>query len=87
MSWLTKIDCFFIIIFLHCKVLISSIKVEIFAHLNVYFYFSFETDPRIRHTFWTIMVGGTFLFLNTIGISQGQVQRYLSCKNEAQAKG
>jgi len=48
---------------------------------------SFELDPRIRHTFWTINVGGTFLWLGVFGVSQSMVQRYLSCKTIKQAKG
>jgi len=48
---------------------------------------SFDLDPRVRHSFWSIVIGGTFLWLFIYGCNQSQVQRYLSCKTEAQAKG
>ncbi|XP_076801198.1 sodium-coupled monocarboxylate transporter 1-like [Clavelina lepadiformis] len=47
----------------------------------------FEMDPRFRHTFWSVVVGGTFLWLGVYAVSQSQVQRYLSCKTEKEAKG
>ena len=50
-------------------------------------FYSFELDPRIRHTFWTISVGGTFLWLGIYGVSQSMVQRFLACKTLKQAKG
>jgi len=43
-------------------------------------------DPRIRHTFWSIVIGGTFLWLGIYAVSQAQVQRYLTCKTTKQAK-
>jgi len=43
-------------------------------------------DPRIRHSFWSIVVGGTLLWTNTSGTGQSQVQRFLSCKTVTQAK-
>lgn len=46
----------------------------------------FETDPRIRHSFWSVVVGGTFLWLGIYAVSQSQVQRYLCCKSESEAK-
>ncbi|XP_072049182.1 sodium-coupled monocarboxylate transporter 1-like [Amphiura filiformis] len=46
----------------------------------------FEADPRIRHTFWSICVGGTLLWLAVYGVNQSQVQRYLSCRTLQQAR-
>nr|XP_055047428.1 sodium-coupled monocarboxylate transporter 1 isoform X1 [Misgurnus anguillicaudatus] len=40
----------------------------------------FDPSPLRRHTFWTITVGGTFLWTSVYGINQAQVQRYISCK-------
>ncbi|KAG7264059.1 hypothetical protein CRUP_028579, partial [Coryphaenoides rupestris] len=40
----------------------------------------------IRHTFWTLTVGGTFVWVSVYGINQAQVQRYLSCKTVAHAR-
>ena len=66
------------------RVLNTSVVI-IVKHTTLHF--SFETDPRIRHTFWSIMVGGSFLWLGVYAVNQSQVQRYLSCKTERQAKG
>ncbi|HET7625330.1 MAG TPA: sodium:solute symporter [Verrucomicrobiae bacterium] len=38
----------------------------------------FSTNPDKRYTFWTGMLGGTFLSLSYFGTDQSQVQRYLS---------
>jgi len=46
----------------------------------------FEVDPRVRHSFWSVVVGGTFLWLGIYAVSQSQVQRYLCCKTEREAK-
>lgn len=47
----------------------------------------FRFDPTIRHTFWSITIGGTFLWTGTYGTTQSMVQRYLSCKSEKHARG
>ena len=39
---------------------------------------SFSTDPHERYTFWSGLLGGTFLMLSYFGADQSQVQRYLS---------
>ncbi|KAM4051711.1 sodium/iodide cotransporter [Anomaloglossus baeobatrachus] len=46
----------------------------------------FDLDPRRRYTFWTFVCGSTFLWLSMYGVHQAQVQRYISCKSESQAK-
>ncbi|XP_043910686.1 sodium/iodide cotransporter [Protopterus annectens] len=46
----------------------------------------FNLDPRKRYTFWTLSGGGTLLWLSMYGINQSQVQRYVACKTELQAK-
>ncbi|XP_061435058.1 sodium-coupled monocarboxylate transporter 1-like [Lethenteron reissneri] len=46
----------------------------------------FDPDPRRRHTFWTIIVGGTFTWAGIYGVNQSQVQRYISCRSLRQAK-
>lgn len=37
----------------------------------------FSLDPHRRYTFWTGMLGGTFLMLSYFGTDQSQVQRYI----------
>jgi Na+/proline symporter len=39
---------------------------------------SFSPDLRERYTFWSGVLGGTFLMLSYFGTDQSQVQRYLS---------
>ncbi|KAM8914928.1 sodium-coupled monocarboxylate transporter 1 isoform 2-T2 [Spinachia spinachia] len=48
--------------------------------------FDFDPDPLKRHTFWTIVVGGSVMWVSIYGINQSQVQRYISCKSLAHAK-
>ncbi|XP_041051594.1 sodium-coupled monocarboxylate transporter 1 [Carcharodon carcharias] len=49
-------------------------------------FWDFDPDPLRRHTFWTIMVGGSFMWTAIYGINQSQVQRYIACKNQCEAK-
>uniref|UniRef100_H0X6K4 Solute carrier family 5 member 5 n=1 Tax=Otolemur garnettii TaxID=30611 RepID=H0X6K4_OTOGA len=46
----------------------------------------FDPDPRRRYTFWTFVVGGTLVWLSMYGVNQAQVQRYVACRTEGQAK-
>ncbi|XP_030839685.1 sodium-coupled monocarboxylate transporter 1-like [Strongylocentrotus purpuratus] len=41
--------------------------------------FEMSTDVTVRHTFWGLTIGASFMFLSIFGINQAQVQRYLSC--------
>lgn len=41
--------------------------------------FDFRVDPTIRHTFWTVVIGGSFSWVAVLGVSQSQMQKYLSC--------
>nr|XP_056701810.1 sodium-coupled monocarboxylate transporter 1-like [Euleptes europaea] len=49
-------------------------------------FWEFDPNPLQRHTFWTIIIGGTFTWLGVYGINQSQVQRYIACKSRFQAK-
>ncbi|XP_030070516.1 sodium-coupled monocarboxylate transporter 1 isoform X1 [Microcaecilia unicolor] len=49
-------------------------------------FWDFNPHPFQRHTFWTIVVGGTFTWTSVYGVNQSQVQRYNSCKSRVQAK-
>ncbi|XP_014325061.1 sodium-coupled monocarboxylate transporter 1 [Xiphophorus maculatus] len=46
----------------------------------------FDPNPLRRHTFWTLSIGGTFIWLSIYGINQAQVQRYISCKSMTHAR-
>ncbi|XP_075997039.1 sodium-coupled monocarboxylate transporter 1 isoform X2 [Genypterus blacodes] len=48
--------------------------------------FQFEADPLKRHTFWSILIGGSVMWLSIYSINQSQVQRYISCKTLGHAK-
>ncbi|XP_018412135.1 PREDICTED: sodium-coupled monocarboxylate transporter 1-like [Nanorana parkeri] len=49
-------------------------------------FWDFDPNPMRRHTFWTIVIGGTFLWTGIYGVNQSQVQRYIACKTRLQAK-
>ncbi|CAI5686890.1 sodium-coupled monocarboxylate transporter 1 [Oreochromis niloticus] len=48
--------------------------------------FDFDPDPLKRHTFWSIVVGGSIMWASIYSINQSQVQRYISCKTLGHAK-
>uniref|UniRef100_A0A3Q1FCC3 Solute carrier family 5 member 8, like n=1 Tax=Acanthochromis polyacanthus TaxID=80966 RepID=A0A3Q1FCC3_9TELE len=58
----------------------------ILSQLLDLFHHSFDPDPLRRHTFWTIVVGGSIMWLSIYSINQSQVQRYISCKTLGHAK-
>ncbi|KAM7539460.1 hypothetical protein Aperf_G00000047305 [Anoplocephala perfoliata] len=43
--------------------------------------FDFNPDPFIRHSTWTLAIGGAGMVLAIYATNQTQVQRYLSCKD------
>jgi solute:Na+ symporter, SSS family len=46
----------------------------------------FSFDWKNKYTFWSGMLGGTFLFLSYFGTDQSQVQRYLSGKTMIESR-
>lgn len=51
-----------------------------------FFSYSFDPDPLKRHTFWTIVIGGSVMWTSIYAINQSQVQRYIACKTLTHAK-
>ncbi|OXB65173.1 hypothetical protein ASZ78_005289 [Callipepla squamata] len=49
-------------------------------------FWDFDPNPLQRHTFWTIIIGGTFTWTGIYGVNQSQVQRYIACKTRFHAK-
>uniref|UniRef100_A0A8C3U8B0 Solute carrier family 5 member 8 n=1 Tax=Catharus ustulatus TaxID=91951 RepID=A0A8C3U8B0_CATUS len=49
-------------------------------------FWDFDPNPLQRHTFWTIVIGGTFTWTGIYGVNQSQVQRYIACKSRFHAK-
>ncbi|XP_073848116.1 putative sodium-dependent multivitamin transporter [Musca autumnalis] len=41
----------------------------------------FSPDPTVRHTWWSLIIGGMVTYLSLYGVNQTQVQRLLSVKN------
>ena len=48
--------------------------------------FDFSFDMSERYTFWSGVIGGTFLMLSYFGTDQSQVQRYLTARSIHEAK-
>ena len=67
--------------------LILISKIQVFQNQQKQYYVcSFEFDPRIRHTFWSIVIGGTLFWVGINGFNQAQVQRYVCCKSKTHAR-
>uniref|UniRef100_A0A1I8IS11 Sodium-dependent multivitamin transporter n=1 Tax=Macrostomum lignano TaxID=282301 RepID=A0A1I8IS11_9PLAT len=49
-------------------------------------FFNFNPDPTVRHSFWTLLFGGTGMCLTIYSANQAQLQRYLSCSTESVAR-
>ena len=48
--------------------------------------FDFSFDVTKQYTFWSGIIGGTFLMLSYFGTDQSQVQRYLTARNVEEAR-
>ncbi len=46
----------------------------------------FSFDPNVTYTFWTGLLGGTFLMLSYFGCDQSQVQRYLTARSLTESR-
>uniref|UniRef100_A0A8D9EQU1 Sodium-dependent multivitamin transporter n=1 Tax=Cacopsylla melanoneura TaxID=428564 RepID=A0A8D9EQU1_9HEMI len=43
--------------------------------------FNFSLDPTVRHSWFSLTLGGVFIYCSLYGINQTQVQRYLTVKD------
>ncbi|KAF5303095.1 hypothetical protein FQR65_LT08427 [Abscondita terminalis] len=48
--------------------------------------FEMNPSPAIRHSFWSVTVGGTFYWMTMFCSNQASIQKYLSVENIAQAR-
>jgi Na+/proline symporter len=48
--------------------------------------FDFKFDITQQYTFWSGLIGGTFLMMSYFGTDQSQVQRFLTAKSVEQAR-
>ncbi|RUS75238.1 hypothetical protein EGW08_017003 [Elysia chlorotica] len=53
---------------------------------NRIFFDDFRADPSIRHTVWTLVIGGYFTWVAIFGVNQAQVQRAVTCRSLKQAQ-
>ncbi|XP_033609452.1 putative sodium-dependent multivitamin transporter isoform X2 [Cryptotermes secundus] len=42
---------------------------------------NFDPDPTVRHTWWSLVIGGGFTYLSLYAVNQAQVQRLLTLKD------
>ncbi|XP_050398733.1 sodium-coupled monocarboxylate transporter 1 isoform X1 [Patella vulgata] len=49
-------------------------------------FFDFNPDPTQRHSFWSLVVGGTIGWTSTYGVNQASVQRYCALPTLKKAK-
>ncbi|XP_066143169.1 sodium-coupled monocarboxylate transporter 2-like [Euwallacea fornicatus] len=48
--------------------------------------FNFNPDPTVRHSFWSVVIGGTFYWLTMFCSNQASMQKYLSVKSIGQVR-
>ncbi|XP_044266607.1 sodium-coupled monocarboxylate transporter 1-like [Tribolium madens] len=48
--------------------------------------FNLNPDPTIRHSFWSVVIGGTFYWMTMFCSNQASIQKYLSVENISQVK-
>ncbi|XP_015835571.1 sodium-coupled monocarboxylate transporter 1 isoform X2 [Tribolium castaneum] len=48
--------------------------------------FNLNPDPTIRHSFWSVVIGGTFYWMTMFCSNQASIQKYLSVENINQVK-
>ncbi|XP_022318074.2 sodium-coupled monocarboxylate transporter 1-like [Crassostrea virginica] len=46
----------------------------------------FSPDPKVRHSAWSLVIGGTFTWVAIYGVNQAQVQRYCTCPSLKKAQ-
>ncbi|XP_043479818.1 putative sodium-dependent multivitamin transporter [Leptopilina heterotoma] len=47
---------------------------------------SISLDPTVRHTYWSLIIGGLFTFLSLYGVNQVQVQRLMTVRKIKSAR-
>ena len=66
-------------------ILLENFKADLVnsGSLNVHYcilYCSIDPDPTVRHTWWSLVIGGCFTYLSLYAVNQIQVQRLLTLK-------
>ena len=47
---------------------------------------SFDPNPFVRHTFWTLTIGGALASMTVYGSNQATIQRYFTVKTVKEAR-
>uniref|UniRef100_A0A8C5WDD0 Solute carrier family 5 member 5 n=1 Tax=Leptobrachium leishanense TaxID=445787 RepID=A0A8C5WDD0_9ANUR len=78
----------FFAVAIRCTMLVGGVSevLDIARNSSRINFGDFDPDPRRRYTFWTFVLGSTFMWLSMYGVNQAQVQRYIACKSECEAK-
>lgn len=63
-----------------------SWRYDIYSILFIFRIFSFNPDPTVRHTWFTLVIGGMGTYLTLYAVSQAQIQRLCSVKTLRHAK-
>ena len=65
---------------------VRNLRTFDFKSLSRWKFDDFSFDPRVRHSVWSCVVGGTLgLWLGVYGVNQSNVQRYVSCRTVKEA--
>ncbi|XP_050664342.1 sodium-coupled monocarboxylate transporter 1-like [Leptidea sinapis] len=49
-------------------------------------FFKMDPDPTVRHSFWSVVVGGTMYWISMFCANQASIQKYLSVERLSQAR-
>jgi len=49
-------------------------------------FFNMNPSPTVRHSFWSVVIGGTFYWTTMFCSNQASVQKYLSVENISQVR-
>lgn len=49
-------------------------------------FFNMDPNPTVRHSFWSVVIGGTIYWTTMFCSNQASVQKYLSVKSISQAR-
>ena len=60
---------------------------EIVKNDQRWYHTDWELNPQVRHTMWSIFIGGWCLWSYLFSVNQSVVSRQLSCKSLGQARG
>ncbi|KAK9879607.1 hypothetical protein WA026_006671 [Henosepilachna vigintioctopunctata] len=48
--------------------------------------FNMDADPTVRHSFWSVVIGGTFYWMTMFCSNQASIQKYMSVQSISQVK-